>query len=107
MPTTSRLHRTVLWSGGLWLLSFPLMLLYLAVIGMIAQWLGVRFGTAEDAATERALNLLYMAMVLGTLGVAVAVGLRGWRRHRLRLALTAAVLSILTGLLFVLAPVLL
>lgn len=107
MPRTDRLHRTVLWSGGLWLLSFPLMLFYLAVIGMIAQWMGVRFGAPEDAVAERVLNLVYMAMVLGTLGVAAVVGFRGWRRHGLRLALAAAVLSILTGLLFVLAPALL
>ena len=105
MPTTDRLHRTVLWSGGLWLLSCPLMLLYLAVIGMIAQWMGVRFGSAEDAGTEFVLNLVYMGLVLGTLGAAALVGLRGWRQHGLRLALTTAVLSIVTGVLFVLAPV--
>jgi hypothetical protein len=101
-----RLHRSVLWSGGLWLASFPLMLFYLAVIGMIAQGLGVQFGSAEDAGAERVLNLLYMAMVLGTLGAAVVIGFRGWRRHGLRLALTAAVLSLLTAAAFVLLPVL-
>jgi len=101
-----RLHRSVLWSGGLFLASFPLMLFYLAVIGMVAGWLGIQFGSAEDATAERVLNLVYMAMVLGTLGAAVVIGWRGWRRHGLRLALTAAVLSALTGALFVLFPVL-
>ena len=105
MSAPERLHRDVLWSGGLWLLSFPLMLFYLAVIGMVAQWLGVRLGSAEDATTERVLNLVYMAMVLGTLGVAAVIGWRGWRRHGLRLALIAAVLSVLTGAAFVLIPV--
>ena len=106
MPAPERLHRDVLWSGGLWLLSFPLMLFYLAVIGMVAQWLGVRFGSAEDATAERVLNLVYMAMVLGTLGAATVIGWRGWRRHGLRLALAAAVLSVLTGAAFVLLPAL-
>jgi hypothetical protein len=104
MTTKDRLHPSVLWSGGLWLLSFPLMLFYLAVIGMIGQWMGVRYGSAEDAATELVLNLVYMALVLGTLGVSVVVGFRGWRRHGLRLALAAAVLSLLTAALFVLLP---
>jgi hypothetical protein len=104
MPTKDRPHPTVLWSGGLWLLSFPLMLFYLAVIGMIAQWMGVRFGSPEDAGAELVLNLVYMGMVLGTLGAAAVVGLRGWRRHGQLLALIAAVLSIVTGVLFVLAP---
>ena len=106
MAPSDRLHRTVLWSGGLWLLSFPLMIFYLAVIGMIAQWMGVRFGRPEDAGAELVLNLVYMALVLGTLGIAFVVGLRGWRRHGLRLALVAAVLSVVTAVLFVLAPVL-
>ena len=106
MANPERLHRSVLWSGGLWLLSFPLMLFYLAVIGMVAGWLGIRFGSAEDATAEQVLNLVYMAMVLGTLGAAVVIGLRGWRRYGQRLALTAAVLSALTGVLFVLLPVL-
>ena len=106
MPAQTRLHRTVLWSGGLWLLSFPLMLFYLAVIGMVGQWMGIRFGSAEDATAERALNIVYMAMVLGTLGVAAVAGMRGWRRHGSRLALTAAVLSVLTGIAFVLLPAL-
>jgi hypothetical protein len=100
------LHRSILWSGGLWLLSFPLMLVYLAIIGMVAQWLGITFGSAEDAEAERVLNIVYMVMVLGTLGAAVVIGLRGWRRHGLKLALTAAVLSILTGVAFVLLPAL-
>ena len=104
MPTAERLHRTVIWSGGLWLASFPLMLLYLAVIGMIGQWMGVRFGSPEDAGAERALNLVYMVLVLGTLGASVRMGLRGWRRHRLRLALAAAILSTLTAVLFVVLP---
>lgn len=104
MPTTERLHRSVLWSGGLWLASFPLMLFYLAVIGMVGQWLGVEFGSPEDAGTERVLNLVYMAMVLATLGTAVVIGLRGWRRHGQRLALAAAVLSAVTAALFVLLP---
>ena len=107
MAPPKRLHRTVLWSGGLWRASFPLMLFYLAVIGMVAQWMGIRFGSAEDATAERVLNYVYMAMVLGTLGVAVVAGLRGWRRHGSRLALTAAVLSVLTGIAFVLLPALL
>ena len=107
MAPSRRLHRTVLWSGGLWLLSFPLMLLYLAVIGMIGMAMGVQFGSAEDAETERTLNYVYMAMVLGTLGVAALVGLRGWRRYGLRLALATAVLSVLTGILFVGLPVVL
>ncbi len=107
MPAQTRLHRTVLWSGGLWLLSFPLMLFYLAVIGMIGQWMGVRFGSPEDALAERLLNLLYMALVLGTLGAAAVIGFRGWRRHGFRLALAAAVLSTLTGVLFVVLPALL
>ena len=107
MAPPRRLHRTVLWSGGLWLASFPLMLFYLAVIGMVAQWMGVRFGSAEDATAERTLNYVYMSMVLGTLGFAAFVGLRGWRRHGSRLALTTAVLSVLTGVLFVVLPALL
>jgi hypothetical protein len=102
----NRLHRDILWSGGLWLLSFPLMLVYLAIVGMIGQWLGVRFGSPEDATAERVLNLLYMALVLGTLGAAAVIGWRGWRRHGLRLALAAAVLSGITAVLFVLLPVL-
>ena len=106
MSTKDRLHRSVLWSGGLFLASFPLMLFYLAVIGMVGQWLGARFGSPEDAGTELVLNLVYMALVLGTLGVAVVIGFRGWRRHRLRLALAAAVLSLLTAVLFVLLPAL-
>ena len=106
MARQDRLHRSILWSGGLWLASFPLMLFYLAVIGMIAQWFGVRFGSAEDAGAERVLNLLYMAMVLGTLGAAALIGLRGWRRHGLRLALTTASLSLLTAAAFLLLPVL-
>lgn len=106
MADTRRLHRSILWSGGLWLLSFPLMLLYLAVIGMVAQWMGVRFGSPEDASAERVLNLVYMALVLGTLGAATVIGYRGWRRHHQRLALTAALLSALTGLAFVVLPVL-
>ena len=106
MPTKDRLHPTVLWSGGLWLASFPLMLFYLVLIGMIAQWFGIRFGSPEDATAERVLNVVYMALVLGTLGVAVVVGLRGWRDHHLRLALTTAVLSVLTAVLFVVLPVL-
>lgn len=107
-PTTpsDRLHRDILWSGGLWLLSFPLMIFYLAIIGMVAQWLDIRFGSAADATGERVLNLVYMAMVLGTLGVAVRIGLRGWRRHGLKLALAAAVLSVVTAALFLLVPVL-
>jgi hypothetical protein len=105
MSAPDRPHRDVLWSGGLWLASFPLMLFYLVLIGMVAQWFGVRFGSPEDATAELVLNLVYMALVLGTLGVAVVIGLRGWRRHGLRLALTAAVLSIVTGVLFVLLPV--
>jgi hypothetical protein len=100
-----RLHRSVLWSGGLWLASFPLMLLYLAIVGMVAQWLGVRFGSSEDAVAEQVLNYVYMAMVLGTLGAAVVIGLRGWRRHGLRLALAAAVLSACTAVAFVVLPV--
>ena len=107
MAPPRRLHRSILWSGGLWLASFPLMLFYLALIAMVAQWMDIRFGSAEDATAERALNYVYMAMVLGTLGVAVVIGLRGWRRHGLRLALTAAVLSALTGVLFVVLPALL
>lgn len=106
MASPDRLHRDVLWSGGLWLVSFPLMLFYLAIIGLIAQWLDVDFGSTEDATTELVLNVLYMAMVLGTLGVAAAIGFRGWRRHRLRLALVAAVLSLVTAVAFVLLPVL-
>ena len=106
MAAPDRLHRDILWSGGLWLASFPLMLLYLAIIGIVGQWMGVEFGSVEDATTERVLNLVYMAMVLGTLGAAVAIGLRGSRRHGLKLALAAAVLSVLTGLLFVLLPAL-
>ena len=106
MSTRERLHPSVLWSGGLWLASFPLMLFYLAVIGMVGQWMGVRFGSAEDAGAELVLNLVYMALVLGTLGFAFVIGLRGWRRHGQRLALTAAVLSLLTALLFVVLPAL-
>ena len=106
MAASARLHRDILWSGGLWLLSFPLMLVYLAVVGMIGSWLGVRFGSTEDATAELLLNLLYMAMVLGTLGAAFVIGLRGWRRHGLRLARAAAVLSVVTAVLFVLLPVL-
>ena len=56
MATRARLHRSILWSGGIWLASFPLMLLYLAVIGMLGQMLGVTFGSPEDAGTERVLN---------------------------------------------------
>lgn len=104
MTGPDRLHRAILWSGGLWLASFPLMLFYLAVIGMIAQWIGVQFGSAEDATAERVLNLVYMAMVLGTLGTAIVIGLRGWRRHGLKLALAAAVLSMITAAAFVLLP---
>ncbi len=106
MSTKDRLHRSVLWSGGLFLASFPLMLFYLAVIGMVGQWLGVRFGSPEDAGTELVLNLVYRALVLGTLGVAAVIGLRGWRRHHLRLALAAAVLSLLTAVFFVVLPAL-
>ena len=106
MAGPDRLHHDVLWSGGLWLASFPLMLFYLAVIGMVGQWMGVEFGSAEDATTERVLNLVYMAMVLGTLGAAVVIGLRGWRRHGLKLALAAAVLSVVTGVFFVVLPAL-
>jgi hypothetical protein len=101
-----RLHRSIRWSGGLWLASFPLAMVYLGFIGMVGQWMGIRWGSAEDASAERVLNIVYMAMVLGTLGAAVVVGLRGWRRHGLKLALTIAVLAILTGVAFVL-PVLL
>jgi hypothetical protein len=107
MATRTRLHRSILWSGAVWLASFPLMLLYLAVIGMIGRMLGITFGSAEDAGTERVLNYVYMALVLGTLGIAFVIALRGWRRHGLRLALAVAVLSAVTGLLFLLVPVLL
>ena len=48
-----------------------------------------------------------MALVLGTLGLAFTIGLRGWRRHGVRLALAVALLSVLTAVLFVLVPVLL
>lgn len=99
-----RLDRTVLWSGGLFLASFPLMLLYLAVIGMVASWMGVRFGSPDDARAERVLNLVYMGLVLGTLGASVAIGLRGWRRRRLKLALAAALLSLVTAAAFVVVP---
>jgi hypothetical protein len=105
MSTPERLHKTVLVSGGIWLASFPLMLFYLAVIGMVGQWFDVQFGSSEDATAERVLNVVYMAMVLGTLGVGVVYGLRGWRRHGLRLALAAAILCIVTGVLFVVLPV--
>ena len=105
MHPKDRLHRAVLWSGGLWLVSFPLMLLYLAIIGMIGQWMGIRFGSSADAKAEFVLNLVYMGLVIGTLAVSVVIGLRGWRRHGLRLALAAAVLSLLTAVLFVVLPV--
>jgi hypothetical protein len=104
MSAPERLHKTVLVSGGIWLASFPLVLVYLAVIGMVGQWFGVQFGSPEDATAELVLNLVYMAMVLGTLGVGVVYGLRGWRRHGLRLALAAAVLSVVNGVLFVVLP---
>ena len=68
--------------------------------GRMARFDGVKNGLGVVLWT------IVMALVLGTLGVAVVIGLRGWRRHGLGLALAAAVLSILAGVAFVLLPVL-
>lgn len=99
-----RLDRSVLWSGGLLLASFPLMLLFLVLVHMLATLLGIELGDPEHASQERWLNLGYLAMVLAVLGTSIVIGLRGWRRRGERLALAAAILSALTVVGFLLLP---
>lgn len=99
-----RLDRSVVWSLFLFLLSFPLMLLFLALIAWAADVLGVEFGSDTQLRTQGILNAVYVGLVLLILGVAMTIGLVGWFRRRQPVALVVAVLSGLTALAFVAFP---
>ena len=101
-----RLDRTVVWSMGLYLISFPLMLVWLVVLSAAATFVGVDLQGDPTPGEQRTANLVYMALVLSTLVPAAAVGIRGWVRRRQAVALLVAILSVLTAVAFVLFPLL-
>lgn len=102
-----RLHPSELWSVFVLVLSVPIMLLWLAVIGMVAQWTGVELGSPQDAGRERLLNLVYMALVVGTLGIGVVTGRRAWRLYGSRVGQVCAALNATLAVGFVLLPIVL
>lgn len=101
-----RLDRTVTWSLGLFLISFPLMLVWLVVLAAAAPVFGVDLQGDPTPRELRVTNLVYMGLVLSTLLPAAAIGTLGWVRRRQRAALVVAVLSAVTAIAFVLLPVL-
>lgn len=90
---------------GLWLVSFPLMLVFLVMITWIAAGAGIELGSGSPG--ERRLNTLYVLAVLAVLAFSALVGVRAWRRRRQGAGLVIAGLSVATAALFVLLPALL
>lgn len=99
-----RLDRGLLWSIGLFLASFPLVLIFLALIGALAMEAGIELGSDEDVALQNLLNGLYMAAVLAVWVAAAVLGFSAWRRKREVIGLIVAILSVLCAVGFVALP---
>lgn len=97
-----RLDRAVVWSLGLYLMSFPLMLVFLVLSAWVAPVIGVVPGSGSKG--DRALNAVYVGGVVVAFLVAAVVGLTGWRRRGQRAGLAVAGLSVLTAAAFVALP---
>ncbi len=105
-PGTSvrRLDRGMLWSLMIFLLSFPMMLLFLAVIAYVAELQGITLGSSEDLAAQQTLNTVFIVLSLCPLTAAFIIGLKSWRQRRQAVGLAVAVLSAIAGLGLVLLP---
>lgn len=101
-PDRPRVDRAVLWSVFLFLLNFPLILVFLAVVGAFAMEAGIDLG--GDDPRIGLFNALYIAAVLAVWVVAAFLGIRGWRRSGQRVGLVSAVLCLLSGVGFVALP---
>jgi hypothetical protein len=104
VTSTRRLDRGMLWSLMIFLLSFPMMLVSLAIIAYVAELRGIPLGTAEELAAQQTLNTVYIVMALAPLALAAVIGFLAWRRRRQAIGLAVAVLSVLAGIGFVLLP---
>jgi hypothetical protein len=99
-----RLDRGMLWSLMIFLLSFPLMLIFLVIIAYVAQVRGIDLGSSEDLAAQQRLNTTFIILALSPLTAAFIIGLRSWLRRRQAIGLAVAVLSVLAGVGVVLLP---
>lgn len=96
---------TVVWSVTLHVLSIPLMLGLLVVVGLVASSWGLEMGSDRDVTSQRLLVAGYGLTVAVPLGASIAIGLVGWRRRRKRAALAAAFVSAVLLLVFLLVIV--
>ncbi len=101
-PDRPRVDRAVLWSVFLFLLNFPLILVFLALVGAFALEAGIDL-SSDDPRLD-VLNGLYIVAVVAVWLVAALLGIRGWRRSGDRVGLVAAILSGLSAVGFLLLP---
>lgn len=101
-PNRPRIDRSILWAVFLFLLNFPGILLFLAIVGAFALEAGIDLGSNDSRLGI--LNALYIAAVLAVWLTAAMLGIRGWRRSGQRLGLVVAALSVLAGAAFVALP---
>jgi hypothetical protein len=100
-----RLDRGVLWSLGLLLASFPLMLVFLVLVSWAATGLGIELGSGSPQ--DEALNTAYVVAVVAVLAMSALLGLVAWRRRGQTVGAVVAALALLTAALFLALPSLL
>lgn len=102
-PHRRGLDPTVRWALGLFLVGFPLMLVFLVVTSWVAPWFAIDLATASPAQLAR-LNTAYVAAASTPFLVSAYLGLRAWRRDRFVAGLVVAILALVTVVAFVALP---
>lgn len=99
-----RLDPALLWAIGVYLVTFPVALTLLVMVGWVGAVLGVDLGSGSEA--DRFLNGAFVVLVLAMFAWAFAAG---WvaRRRGYRAGAVVSVVSALTAGLFLVLPALL